>query len=1579
MNGLFGLVGNNGDPFSAAGSISYFDSASLVVGDQILAIDSVSGEPTMVLRQHGSGHILFTSDEGIFRTGMTGGGTIATANDRLAANIFAWAADQSTPVPVTSYSMTIDVTVVNDPAVITNGQTFSISESAADTASVGSVLATDVDAGTLQNWTITAGNTDNIFAIDAATGEITVTDNSNLDFDTTASYTLTLTVSDGTSTSAIETVTINVTDVAMAITAGQSFNVSETAIDNTVVGSVSTTGDSPASFSITGGNIGSAFAIDNSGKITIADSSAIDYESLINYTLTIQASDGTTLVSDTVSVTVTDDVEVVAYTIDAIADTSVAENAAFTSVTPALSGATPIGSVTYTLTGTDAALFTVNSSTGVVTMIARDYESPADTNTDNSYEVTLVATDADSNTDSEAFTVTVTDVVEAASLSIGSITDTSVTENSAFTSATPNLSGTPIGTATYSLTGTDAALFTVNSSTGVISMIARDFEVAADAGGDNIYNVTLNVIDDDGNTANKALTVTVTNQVEVVAYTIDPIADTSVAENAAFTSITPNLSGATPVGTVTYTLTGTDAALFTVNSSTGVVTMIAQDYESSADTNTDNIYEVTLVATDADSNTDSEAFTVTVTDVVEAASLSIGSITDTSVTENSAFTSATPNLSGTPIGTATYSLTGTDAALFTVNSSTGVISMIARDFEAAADVGGDNIYNVTLNVMDDDGNAASKALTVTVTDQVEVVAYTIDAIVNTNVAENTAFTSVTPALSGATPVGNVNYTLNGADAALFTVNSNTGVVSMIARDYESAADNNSDNIYEVTLVVTDDDGNTDSEAFTVTVNDQVEVAAYTIDAIANTNVAENTVFTNITPNLSGATPIGTVTYTLTGIDAALFTVDSNTGVVNMIAQNYESAADNNNDNIYEVTLVATDDDGNTASEAFTVSVTDINEFDVITPIDNDGAINLVAENSATNTVVGITALASDADQSTNSITYSLIDNAGGRFQIDNNTGVVSVADGSLLNAETTSSHEITIQATSTDGSVATELFSITVADVNEFRVGSITDSDRTLNTLVESASIGETVGITASARDADLSTNTITYSLTDSAGGLFTIDANTGIVTVASALDYEISQSHNITVFATSNDGSTSSQVFTITVSDINETAIGTITDSNAIVDSVVENANVGDTVGITALAIDVDSNDSVTYSLSDDAGGLFVIDSHTGIVTVNALLDAETATSHTITVLATSTDTSTSSQNYTITVKTIDNTMTDSDDTANNVTENAENGTVVGITALGSDLEQSSDITVSYSLIDNAGGRFTIDSHSGIVTVADSSLLNANIAISHTITIQVSASDGSIEIRNFTIKVISDDKTLENNTTESDKPNLLNTPVFLDNFNTNQDFDEKDTNNRNIDIPSTGNIHTVESETRLNAKKPPLSESSDINSSASNKDELTIEYTEQKSGDSTTTKTKTDFSQWAKSQINDLSMVDSELNDELTLFELNFGNSNRNIWENIDLMRSQMDAEKDLLDKQDVEIEFVAGATISITAGFVSWVLRGGALLSSLLSSVSLFKQFDPLAVVFKETKKIGQAKTTVQKKKQDKVEAMFDKNNTN
>ena len=62
---------------------------------------------------------------------------------------------------------------------------------------------------------------------------------------------------------------------------------------------------------------------------------------------------------------------------------------------------------------------------------------------------------------------------------------------------------------------------------------------------------------------------------------------------------------------------------------------------------------------------------------------------------------------------------------------------------------------------------------------------------------------------------------------------------------------------------------------------------------------------------------------------------------------------------------------------------------------------------------------------------------------------------------------------------------------------------RTTNEVAENAVIGTTVGITADAFDLDATNNTITYSLTSNPDGLFSIDANTGVVTTAAAIDRE--------------------------------------------------------------------------------------------------------------------------------------------------------------------------------------------------------------------------------------------------------------------------------------------------------------------------------------------------------------------------------------------------------------------------------------------------------------------------------------------
>ena len=53
---------------------------------------------------------------------------------------------------------------------------------------------------------------------------------------------------------------------------------------------------------------------------------------------------------------------------------------------------------------TDAGDFDIVSTTGVVSMVARDYEDPQDTGANNVYAVTVKATDADGNAAEVSFT-----------------------------------------------------------------------------------------------------------------------------------------------------------------------------------------------------------------------------------------------------------------------------------------------------------------------------------------------------------------------------------------------------------------------------------------------------------------------------------------------------------------------------------------------------------------------------------------------------------------------------------------------------------------------------------------------------------------------------------------------------------------------------------------------------------------------------------------------------------------------------------------------------------------------------------------------------------------------------------------------------------------------------------------------------------------------------------------------------------------------------------------------------------------------------------------------------------------------
>jgi len=282
---------------------------------------------------------------------------------------------------------------------------------------------------------------------------------------------------------------------------------------------------------------------------------------------------------------------------------------------------------------------------------------------------------------------------------------------------------------------------------------------------------------------------------------------------------------------------------------------------------------------------------------------------------------------------------------------------------------------------------------------------------------------------------------------------------------------------------------------------------------------------------------------------------------------------------------ASDASGATSTASFVIGVA--NQAPTV-PEDLDEGQNRVAEGAADGTAVGVAV--SSADISGGMVTYSLLDDAGGRFAIDAETGLVTVANGSLIDYETATEHMIVVEARDAGGATATASFTIDVAN----KAPTVPDDlDAASDQVVENAANGTAVGVAAFA--ADVNGGAVAYSLLNDAGNRFAIDAATGLVTVANGalLDYETAIEHMIVVQASDAAGATSTAAFTIAIGDASGV---TITGTN--------NADIVDATSTVSLKpLPTDEADVISTHGGDDyisaLGGDDVINGGTGADTM--------------------------------------------------------------------------------------------------------------------------------------------------------------------------------------------------------------------------------------------------------------------------------------------------------------------------------------------------------------------------------------------
>ena len=185
----------------------------------------------------------------------------------------------------------------------------------------------------------------------------------------------------------------------------------------------------------------------------------------------------------------------------------------------------------------------------------------------------------------------------------------------------------------------------------------------------------------------------------------------------------------------------------------------------------------------------------------------------------------------------TYSIpTMDDGAAFSINRATGQLSTkAALDFED--DTNTDGSYAVTVTATDPFGATATSMVTIEVTDVNEDPSVTGAASIDHAESNEDTVAPLNPneytvtdadADDVVTDAADVKWSLSGADSSKFDIvgTNDMRILAFKANpDYESPGDSGGDNIYEVTVVVTDTKGNTDEQAVMIKVTNVEETGA----------------------------------------------------------------------------------------------------------------------------------------------------------------------------------------------------------------------------------------------------------------------------------------------------------------------------------------------------------------------------------------------------------------------------------------------------------------------------------------------------------------------------------------------------------------------------------------------------------------------------------------------------------------------------------------------------------------------------------------------------------------------------------
>ena len=461
----------------------------------------------------------------------------------------------------------------------------------------------------------------------------------------------------------------------------------------------------------------------------------------------------------------------------------------------------------------------------------------------------------------------------------------------------------------------------------------------------------------------------------------------------------------------------------------------------------------------------------------------------------------------------------------------------------------------------------------------------------------------------------------GIDSALFTIDSQTGVISFVdSPNFENPQDLSADNEYNINVTVTDTVGNFTTQALSINVNNLNETPVSFDDE--GTTAENDAIILDVIANDTDQDAGDTLTITKVSVDegqgSVSFTEDNK--VLFTPGSDFDYL---NNDEETTITLTYTvvDSGGLESTSEVLLKVTGTNDVTIIK--DTTTAAGETAEDVLTSVTGSIDA--SDLDTTDNALAYSLNTENGtyGNISIDSQSGDwVYTIDNTLgstqgLNNAQEETETFTVTVTTQDGETITQDISVNVLGTND--IATIQASSVLEGTVQEDIETVMTQG-TVNAFDIDVNDSNLVYSIAETTGlyGNIAIDATTGdwVYTIdntlqtTQSLNNEQTEVEKFTVKVTTPDGEVISQDITVNV--VGSDDMTYILDSTTAIGVVSEDAPSLVTSGsINAMDIDYTDN-ALMYQIENPAGkyGDILIDSETGnwVYKINNSLEATQA-----------------------------------------------------------------------------------------------------------------------------------------------------------------------------------------------------------------------------------------------------------------------------------------------------------------------------------------------------------------------------------